>query len=456
MNLLAINWAEVGIKAGQLLLSLSILVVLHEFGHYITARWFKCRVEKFFLFFDPWFSLVKKKVGDTIYGIGWLPLGGYVKISGMIDESMDKEQMKLPPQPWEFRSKPAWQRLIVMLGGVIMNILVAFVIYAFILMVWGDKKEPSSSMKFGVHIGDSTLMKIGFKNGDKIIGVDGNEVYDLTRFKKKLITASQVQLERDGKPLVINLPENFVGQLVQNKNQKRTGFIEPRIPAMIARINDTSSAYKAGLRKNDVIVGIDSIRFSFFDELADILETKKNKTVLITVNRQGVDTSFVSTINGEGQIGFNPYGTMRQLDSLGWLRFEVNKYNFLPAFPAGVKMTFTELRDYIAQFKTILNPSSGGYKAVGGFKTMGSIFSPVWDWESFWRLTAMLSVILAFMNMLPIPGLDGGHVMFTLWEMITGRKPNDKFMEYAQIAGFVILIALMLYANGNDWFGWGK
>ena len=456
MNLLAINWAEVGIKAGQLLLSLSILVVLHEFGHYITAKWFKCRVEKFFLFFDPWFSLVKKKVGDTVYGIGWLPLGGYVKISGMIDESMDKEQMKLPPQPWEFRSKPAWQRLIVMLGGVIMNILVAFVIYAFILMVWGDKKVPSSSMKFGVHIGDSTLMKIGFKNGDKIIGVDGNEVYDLTRFKKKLITASQVQLERDGKPLVINLPENFVGQLVQNKNQKRTGFIEPRIPAMIARINDTSAAYKAGLRKNDVIVGIDSIRFSFFDELADILETKKNKTVLITVNRQGVDTSFVSTINGEGQIGFNPYGTMRQLDSLGWLRFEVNKYNFLPAFPAGVKMTFTELRDYIAQFKTILNPSSGGYKAVGGFKTMGSIFSPVWDWESFWRLTAMLSVILAFMNMLPIPGLDGGHVMFTLWEMITGRKPNDKFMEYAQIAGFVILIALMLYANGNDWFGWGK
>ncbi len=456
MNLLAINWAEVGIKAGQLLLSLSILVVLHEFGHYITAKWFKCRVEKFFLFFDPWFSLVKKKVGDTVYGIGWLPLGGYVKISGMIDESMDKEQMKLPPQPWEFRSKPAWQRLIVMLGGVIMNILVAFVIYAFILMVWGDKKVPSSSMKYGVHIGDSTLMKIGFKNGDKIIGVDGNEVYDLTRFKKKLITASQVQLERDGKPLVINLPENFVGQLVQNKNQKRTGFIEPRIPAMVARINDTSVAYKAGLRQNDVIVGIDSARFSFFDELADILETKKNKTVLITVNRQGTDTSFVSTINGEGQIGFNPYGTMRQLDSLGWLRFEVNKYNFLPAFPAGVKMTFTELRDYIAQFKTILNPSSGGYKAVGGFKTMGSIFSPVWDWESFWRLTAMLSVILAFMNMLPIPGLDGGHVMFTLWEMITGRKPNDKFMEYAQIAGFVILIALMLYANGNDWFGWGK
>lgn len=456
INLLVINWAEVGIKAGQLLLSLSILVVLHEFGHYITAKWFKCRVEKFFLFFDPWFSLVKKKVGETVYGIGWLPLGGYVKISGMIDESMDKEQMKLPPQPWEFRSKPAWQRLIVMMGGVIMNILVAFVIYAFILMIWGDKKVPSSSMKYGVHIGDSTLMKIGFKNGDKIIGVDGKEVYDLTRFKKKLITGKQVQVERNGQPLVIDLPENFIGQLIENKNQKRTGFIEPRFPAMVARVSDSSGAYKAGLRKNDIIVGIDSVRFDYFDELSDILDTKKNKTVLLTVNRQGRDTSFDANINEEGQIGFNPYVTMKQLDSLGWLKLEVTKYSFFPAFPAGVKMTFTELKDYIAQFKTILKPSTGGYKGVGGFKSMGSIFSATWDWESFWKLTAMLSVILAFMNMLPIPGLDGGHVMFTLWEMITGRKPSDKFMEYAQIAGFIVLIALMLYANGNDWFGWGK
>lgn len=456
MILLAINWAEVGIKAGQLILSLSILVILHEFGHYITARWFKCRVEKFFLFFDPWFSLVKKKIGDTVYGIGWLPLGGYVKISGMIDESMDKEQMKQPPQPWEFRSKPAWQRLIVMLGGVIMNILTAFVIYAFILMIWGDKKIPSSSMKYGVHIGDSTLIENGFRNGDRIIGVDGKEVYDLTRFKKKLITGSKVQIERDGKPVELTLSPRFIGQLVDNKNKKRKGFIEPRIPAMVLRVSDTAGAYKAGLRKNDVIVGIDSTRFGYFDELTEILETKKNKTVLITVNRSGRDTSFVSKINEDGQIGFNPYGTMKQLDSLGWLRYEVTKYNFLPAFPAGVKMTFSELRDYVTQFKAIINPKTEGYKAVGGFKSMGSIFSPVWDWESFWRLTAMLSVILAFMNMLPIPGLDGGHVMFTLWEMITGRKPSDKFMEYAQIAGFIILIALMLYANGNDWFGWGK
>lgn len=456
MELAAINWGVVGIKAAQLILSLSILVILHEFGHYITARWFKCRVEKFFLFFDPWFAIVKKKIGDTVYGIGWLPLGGYVKISGMIDESMDKEQMKQPPQPWEFRSKPAWQRLIVMLGGVIMNILTAFVIYAFILMIWGDKKIPSSSMKFGVHVGDSTLMKLGFKNGDRIIGVDGKEVYDLTRFRKKLITASQVQLQRDGRDTIITLPKDFVGQLIENKNQKRKGFIEPRFPAMVYYVEDTSRAYKAGLRKNDVIVGIDSARFRFFDELSDILDSSKNKTVLLTVSRNGQEVSFTTQINSEGQIGFLPYRDPVQLDSLGWLKYEVTKYNFLPAFPAGVKMTFTELRDYVEQFKVILTPGTGGAKGIGGFKSMGSIFAPTWDWESFWRLTAMLSVILAFMNMLPIPGLDGGHVLFTLWEMITGRKPSDKFLEYAQLVGFVILIALMLYANGNDWFGWGK
>ncbi|MCX6316790.1 MAG: RIP metalloprotease RseP [Bacteroidetes bacterium] len=456
MILAAINWGVVGIKAGQLILSLSILVILHEFGHYITARWFKCRVEKFFLFFDPWFSLVKKKIGDTVYGIGWLPLGGYVKISGMIDESMDKEQMKQPPQPWEFRSKPAWQRLIVMLGGVIMNILTAFVIYAFILMIWGDKKIPSSSMKFGVHVGDSTLMSLGFKNGDRIIGVDGKEVYDLTRFRKKLITASQVQLQRNGKDTVIVLPPDFVGRLIENKNQKRKGFIEPRFPAMVNNIKDTSRAYKAGLRKNDVIIGIDSARFSFYDEMSDVLDSCKNKNVLLTVNRGGQEVSFTTWINDEAQIGIGLYADPRQLDSLGWLKYEVTKYNFLPAFPAGVKMTFTELRDYIDQFKVILTPGTGGAKGIGGFKSMGSIFAPTWDWESFWRLTAMLSVILAFMNMLPIPGLDGGHVLFTLWEMITGRKPSDKFMEYAQIVGFVILIALMLYANGNDWLGWGR
>ena len=456
ITLLAINWPSVGYKAAQLLLSLSILVVLHEFGHYITAKWFKCRVEKFYLFFDPWFSIFKKKIGETVYGIGWLPLGGYVKIAGMVDESMDKEALKLPPQPWEFRSKPAWQRLIIMLGGVIVNILLAFVIYAAILMVWGEKKIPASSMKYGIHVGDSTLLKIGFKNGDKIIGVDGKEVYDLDRFRKKLITASNVEIERDGKLTNLALPKDFVGQLIENKNQKRKGFIESRFPAMVAFVPDTGVAYKAGLRKYDIIKGIDSNRFDYFDQMSDVLESKKNKEVLLTVNRGGRDTSFSTKINSEGQIGFNPFNSPEQLDSLGWIKYEVKKYPFFAAFPAGVKMTVQELKDYVAQFVVIFTPGTGGIKGIGGFKTMGSIFAPRWDWESFWRMTAMFSIILAFMNMLPIPALDGGHVMFTLGEMITGRKPGEKFLEYAQIVGMVILLSLMLYANGNDWFGWGK
>ena len=453
---IAISWSEVGIKAGQLILSLSILVILHEFGHYITARWFRCRVEKFFLFFDPWFALFKKKIGNTVYGIGWLPLGGYVKIAGMIDESMDKEAMKLPPQPWEFRSKPAWQRLIVMLGGVIMNILTAFVIYAMIVLVWGDKKVPSSSMKYGVHVGDSTLWKIGFRNGDRIIGVDGKEVYDLTRFKKKLITSSKVQLERDGQQLELTMPQNFVEQLVENKDQPRKGFIEPRIPAWVYQVSDTSKAYRAGLRSGDQIVGLDSVKLMFFDELADQLQIKKGKTALLSVNRNGEDTSFSVQVNEQGQIGFYTYSKLSQLDSLGWIRLEITKYDLVGALPAGIRMTFTELRDYIDQMATILTPGTGGYKAVGGFKSMGSIFAPVWDWESFWKLTAMLSVILAFMNILPIPALDGGHVLFTLYEMITRRKPSDKFLEYAQMAGMIILLGLMIYANANDWLGWGR
>jgi regulator of sigma E protease len=460
MLLLAINWGVVGVKAGQLILALSILVILHEFGHYITARWFGCRVEKFFLFFDPWFALVKKKIGNTVYGIGWLPLGGYVKISGMIDESMDKEAMKQPPKEWEFRSKPAWQRLIIMLGGIIMNVLVAFVIYAFVLMIWGEKKVPASSMKFGVHIGDSTLMKIGLKDGDKILGVDGKPVYDLTRFRKKLITATQVQIERDGKQLNIDLPVDFIGQLIENKNQKRTGFVDVRIPALVYDLPDTSHAYKSGIRKNDLITGIDSSKVQFYDEMYTQLQKNRGKDILLTVNRNGKDTSFTTKVlvndDGEGILGIRLYSSPQQMDSLGWLKLEVKKYGFFSAFPAGVTMTFTELSDYVQNFKVILNPKTGGYKGLGGFKAIGSIFSPTWDWEWFWRMTAMLSVILAFMNLLPIPALDGGHVMFTLYEMITRRKPNEKFLEYAQMAGMILLLLLMLYANGNDWFGWGK
>ena len=458
MNLIAINWSQVGLMAGQLLLALSLLVVLHEFGHFITARWFKCRVEKFFLFFDPWFALVKKKVGDTVYGIGWLPLGGYVKISGMIDESMDKEAMKEPPKEWEFRSKPAWQRLIVMMGGIIMNVIVAFVIYAFILMIWGEKKIPTASMKYGIHVADSTIYKMGLRNGDKILEIDGKEVTDYEKLRRRLLLGSTVTVDRNGQRVNLSLDEDLIGQLVENRRKDATGFVEVRKPAIAFLVPDTTRAYKAGLRKNDQLVGLDSIRFQFYDELQNELLKLKNKTSLLTVIRDGKEMSFPVQVSQEGKIGFLPYGMdYQQMDSMGLVKLNVKKYSFFAAFPAGVRRAGAELKFYIEQFKKILNPKTGAYKGVGGFKNMARIFNKyTWDWEQFWTMTAFLSIVLAFMNMLPIPALDGGHVMFTLYEMITRRKPNEKFLEYAQIVGMILLLGLMLYANGNDWFGWGK
>jgi regulator of sigma E protease len=458
MILLAINWSNVALQAGQLLLALSILVILHEFGHYITARWFKCRVEKFFLFFDPWFAIVKKKIGDTVYGIGWLPLGGYVKIAGMVDESMDKEQMKQPPKEWEFRSKPAWQRLIIMLGGVIMNVLVAFVIYAFILMIWGDKKIPTASMKYGVHIVDSTMYnEVGMRNGDIILDIDGEPITDYERMKRKGLLGESMTVMRNGQKVILDIPTNLIGKLVE-KRKESGGFIEPRRPAWVFYVEDTSRVYKAGLRKNDQIVGLGAARFEFFDELQNELLRHKGQTAELAVLRDGNEIRFPVEVSTEGKLGFAPYGyDYVQMDSLGWLNLNVKKYGFFAAFPAGVKKTGTELKFYIDQFKKILNPSTEAYKGVSGFKGMAKIFpKSTWDWESFWRITAFLSIILAFMNLLPIPALDGGHVVFTLYEMITRRKPNEKFLEYAQVVGMVLLLGLMLYANGNDWFGWGR
>lgn len=458
MVLLTINWSSVGLQVAQLLLSLSILVILHEFGHYITARWFGCRVEKFYLFFDPWFSLFKKKRGETEYGIGWLPLGGYVKIAGMIDESLDKEAIKQPAQPWEFRSKPAWQRLIIMIGGVVMNVLVAFVIYSFILMVWGDKKIPTASMKYGVHVVDSTLYKMGIRNGDRILSVDGEPVADFEKLRRKLILGQQVQLQRDTQTLSITMDKDLIGQLVENRNRSTRGFLEVRRPAIVFLVPDTTAAYRAGLRRDDQIVAVDSVRFSFYDELQEKLSANKGRTVSLTIVRENQELALPVQVSEEGKIGFLAYGySYQQMDSLGWLQLDVKRYGFMAALPAGVQKAGYELRDYIDQFKKILDPDTGAYKGVGGFKSMGSIFSGAgWDWESFWRITAFLSIVLAFMNLLPIPALDGGHVMFTLYEIITRRKPSDKFLEYAQVAGMALLLGLMLYANANDWLGWGR
>ncbi len=457
MHLLII-WSEVAVKVGQLLLALSILIVLHEFGHYITARWFGCRVEKFFLFFDPWFALVKKKVGDTVYGIGWLPLGGYVKISGMIDESMDKEAMKQPPKEYEFRSKPAWQRLIIMLGGIIMNVLVAFIVYAFVLMHWGDKKIPASSLKYGIAVTDTTLYNMGLRSGDKIISIDGKELDDFGKTLKRMIVMDDsITIERNGQRMALTVPEDLLGQLIENKKSGRISLIEPRVPVIAQFVPDTGRAYKAGLRPNDKVIAVDSTRIEFFDELRSTLLKNPNKTVNVTVLRGNEQITFPANVNEKGTIGFEPYGmSFAQADSLGWLKLNITKYSFFKAFPAGFNKVGEDLSDYIDQFKKILNPNTGGYKAVGGFKAIGNAFPGEWSWEAFWRITAFLSVVLAFMNLLPIPALDGGHVMFTLYEMISGRKPNEKFLEYAQTVGMIILLALMLYANLNDWLGWGR
>ena len=456
ITLLAINWASVGLQAGQLILSLSILVIIHELGHYLTAKWFKCRVEKFYLFFDPWFSLFKKKVGETEYGIGWLPLGGYVKIAGMIDESMDKEQMKKPAEPWEFRSKPAWQRLIIMVAGVTMNILLAFLIYSMILLVWGEKKVPVSSMKYGLAFRDSLMFDLGFKNGDKILAVNNQPVEDYTDIVKKLILGNEVSIERDGKLETVTLPVDLIGKLVEKK-RSRMPLLEPRIPVIVDEVADSSNAYKAGLKSGDQIIAVNSASAIFFDELKNVLENSKEQTVQVNVLR-GKDTlSLPTAVTKDGTIGFYPVSAISDLDSMGILKLHITKYSVLQAFPAGVKMAGEQLQFYIDQFKKILSPETGAYKGVGGFKAMGSIFPDSgWDWETFWRITAFFSIVLAFMNLLPIPALDGGHVMFTLYEMVSGRKPSDKFLEYAQIVGMVILFGLLIYANGNDWFGWGR
>ncbi len=459
MTLLAINWPGVGLMAAQLLLSLSILVVLHEFGHYITAKWFKCRVEKFYLFFDPWFSLFKKKIGDTEYGIGWLPLGGYVKISGMVDESMDKEQMKLPPQPHEFRSKPAWQRLIIMLGGVTVNVLLAFVIYAMIMFVWGETKTVNSSVKSGIWITDSLMYDIGLRNGDKIVAVNNEDIKYFEEIPKKILFngGTAIKVNRNQKDTTINIPIKIIGDLVERKRSKTPLMIE-RMPAIVGAFEpkDTSNAKKAGLQYMDKIVKVDSVPVEFMDEIITYIDAKKKQQINLSVLRNGVPVNLTAVVNENGKLG-TPLLLDEQYDSLGVYKLQVTKFGFFQSFPKGVSLAVNSLSDYIDQFKLIFKPSTGAYKGVGGFKSMGSIFSSHhWDWQSFWSITAFFSIILAFMNLLPIPALDGGHVLFTLIEMISGRKPSEKFLEYAQIVGMVLLLSLMLYANGNDWFGWGR
>jgi regulator of sigma E protease len=455
MTILEINWSEVGVKAGQLLLALSILVVLHEWGHYITARWFKCRVEKFYLFFDPYFSLIKKKIGDTEWGIGWLPLGGYVKIAGMIDESMDKEAMAKPAQPWEFRSKPAWQRLIIMLGGIIVNVLLAIVIFSMVLYKWGDDKIPMASVKNGISFQDSLLYNVGFRQGDKIVSIDGKPAEFFDDATYRVFTGKSSVVNRNGNEVKLDFPKNLIGKLIESK-RKSGALLTPRVPCYISDFAENSPAEKAGLKRGDIIMSIDSIPVNFFDEMLPIVSSNTSGSVNLVVNHNGTRVNILSPLTKEKKMGVAQIGSIKEMDSLGICDIVHKNYSFAQSIPAGFNMTKEKLLSYIDQFRLIFDRKTEAYKGLGGFKAMANAFPSVWDWESFWKLTGFLSIILAFMNLLPIPALDGGHVMFTLYEMITGRKPHEKFLEYAQMAGMILLLSLMVLANANDWIGWGK
>lgn len=431
---------EILVKIGQLLLSLSILVILHEFGHFLFARLFNTRVEKFYLFFNPWFSLFKKQIGETTYGIGWLPLGGYVKISGMIDESMDKEAMELPPQPYEFRAKPAWQRLLIMIGGVLVNFLLAIVIYIMILFSWGEEYLPVAKMEHGI-IPDSTAMLIGFKAGDRILSVDNMPVERFSDISTTILlnNAKTVQIIREGKNQDILIPDWLLQRVVKNNDI----LFAPRFPFIIADFYDKSLAETSGLLKGDIIQGVDTCKTPYSDLLPATLENYKNQTVDVHVVRGDQLITVKSMVNENAKLGVSA-------DIAAALPVATREYGLIESVPAGINKGFKTANDYLKQLKLIFSPKTKAYESLGGFITIGKIFPGTWNWQSFWKLTAFLSIMLAILNLLPIPALDGGHVMFLLYEIITRRKPSEKFLEYAQIAGMLVLLALVLYANGND------
>ncbi|MBW6501235.1 MAG: RIP metalloprotease RseP [Bacteroidales bacterium] len=432
------------IKILQFVLSLSILVIIHELGHFLLAKLFKTRIEKFYLFFDPWFSIFKIKRGDTEYGVGWLPLGGYVKISGMIDESLDKEQMKKPPQPWEFRSKPSWQRLLIMTGGVIMNFILAMLIYVAVLYAWGETYLPTSNVRYGI-VTDSTGYEMGLRNGDKILSVDNQYIENFNHIISDIILNSRktIQVERDGQRVNIDIPQEYVQKILKGQ-----GLIDARTPFgpfVISGFGKESPARMAGAMAEDELVGLDNNNFTWYDEFQNYLKVNRNRTIVMNLLRGGEKIDIPVTPTAAGMLGIASSRTLDKIFELKTIR-----YGFLESIPAGIAKGFKTIGDYLKQFKIIFSRNTKAYESLGGFITIGSIFPGVWDWHSFWNLTAFLSIILAIMNILPIPALDGGHVMFLLYEVVTGRKPSDKFLEYAQITGMVILLSILILANGND------
>ena len=431
---------EIVIKVIQFFMSLSLLVAIHEFGHFIVARMFKIRVEKFYIFFDPWFSLFKWKRGDTEYGVGWLPLGGYVKIAGMIDESMDLEQMKAPVQPWEFRAKPAWQRFLVMIAGVVMNVLLAMMIYSGIRYVWGESYMANEDVKWGYEFNEAAE-RMGFRDGDKVISIDGEPIDDVNNIRSMLLLTEgerNVVVERDGKQVDFTIP--FEELLSMRRNREYEDLYMLRMPFIVDSVV-APTAIAAGVAIGDEVVALNGNKGSL-QQLTTLMQEYKSDTVTLTVLRGGAEQELRVPVNAEGKVGVVLKNDIYQP--------RTRTFTLWQAIPAGVNLACDTIVDYWQQLKLIFQPKTKMYEELGGFISIGSIFPSEWDWLRFWTMTAFLSIILAVMNILPIPGLDGGHALFTLWEIITGRKASEKFLEVMQYIGLAILLVLLVYANGND------
>lgn len=437
---------EIFIKASQFLLSLSLLIVLHEFGHYLPAKLFKTRVEKFYLFFDAWGKkLFSFKKGGTEYGIGWLPLGGYVKISGMIDESMDMEQMAQEPQPWEFRSKPAWQRLIIMLGGVIVNFILGLLIYIMLFGVWGEDVVKSKDVKYGFGVA-KVLEQYGVEQGDNILLVNGKVMDDVRDINNHLLLRSVKTItvkHSNGETEQIQLPEDIDMQLFKSAGMTA---MTPRFPYVLDTVAEGSTAAKAGLLKTDKIFAVNGSPASYWSDVTNEIQNSK-ESISMVVERDGELINLNIPLGKKGKIGIAPKPTDED-----YIKINHKDFTFSESFSRGMSEAYWKLHDIVVQFKFVF--TSKGASSLGGFIAIGSIFPPTWSWPAFWAITAFLSLMLGFMNLLPIPALDGGHVLFTLWEMITGRKPSDKFLERAQVVGFILLMTLLLWANGNDIYKW--
>ena len=435
---------EILIKATQFILSLSILILIHEFGHFIFARLYRVRVDKFYLFFDPWFSLFKYKPknSDTEYGIGWLPLGGYCKMSGMIDESMDTEQLEQPPQTWEFRSKPPAARLAILFGGVLFNFLLAHFIFSMMLYKWGDAYIPLKDMQMGMKYSD-TFKEIGFEDGDILLAANGRELKRLnSEGVRAMLEAGTVKVLRGGYSVDIPIPKDMTQRVIAGKQ----GMPDARFPMIIHELASSGSpAALAGIKPGDRIISIDGTPTPAYDNVTGLLlGGEANRTVSVGILRDGMEQSVSLTLDDNRRMGVYvvPISELYPTVSIS--------YGFFSSFPAGVMLGVNTLTGYVSDMKYVFTKE--GASSIGGFIAIANLFPPMWDWRSFWMMTAFISIILAFMNVLPIPALDGGHLLFTLYELVTRRKPSEKFLMYAQIVGMALLLALLLYANGNDVF----